>query len=116
MYPPAKMHNVHPGEVLLEEFVKPLELTAYRIAKDIDVPANRIEGIIKGTRNISPDTAARLARYFGVSEQFWLNLQSRYDAIKTKEEIKDVIIKITPLAETVHGKKRYAGAGRGELR
>lgn len=71
--------NITPGEILLEEFLKPLALSQYRLAKDIGVPARRINEIIKGQRAISANTALRLGRYFTTSAQFWLNLQSHYD-------------------------------------
>ena len=74
-----RLAPVHPGEVLLEEFLEPMELSQYRLAKDIHVPARRINEIVHGTRSVSADTALRLARYFGTSERFWLNLQARYD-------------------------------------
>jgi len=70
---------VHPGEVLLEEFMLPLNLSQYRVAKDISVPPRRINQIVHGQRAISADTALRLGRYFGTSPQFWLNLQAHYD-------------------------------------
>lgn len=70
---------VHPGEVLAEEFLGPLGLTQYRLAKDTSVPARRINEIVKGERAITADTALRFARYFGTSDLFWLNLQARYD-------------------------------------
>ena len=70
---------VHPGEVLLEEFLGPLELSQYRLAKDINVPPRRINEIVHGKRAITADTALRLARYFGTSARFWLNLQAQYD-------------------------------------
>jgi antitoxin HigA-1 len=70
---------LHPGEVLAEEFLGPLGLTQYRLAKDTSVPARRINEIVKGERAISADTALRLAKYFGTSDLFWLNLQARYD-------------------------------------
>lgn len=70
---------IHPGEVLLEDFMKPLELTQYRLAQDIGVPAIRISQIIRGERSITVDTAMRLARYFGTSAAVWLRLQVRYD-------------------------------------
>ena len=75
----AKLPPVHPGEVLLEEFLNPLGLSQYRLAKDISVPPRRINEIVHGTRSVSANTALRLARYFGVSERFWLNLQAQYD-------------------------------------
>ena len=74
-----KLDPVHPGEILLEEFLVPLELSQYRLAKDLSVPARRINEIVRGTRAVTADTALRLARYFGTSERFWLNLQSRFD-------------------------------------
>ena len=69
----------HPGEILREEFLKPMGISAYRLAKDIDVPANRITAIIKEQRSISPETALLLSRYFGVSDSLWANLQAHYD-------------------------------------
>ena len=73
------MAPVHPGEILLEEFLKPLAVSQYKLAKEIGVPARRINEIVHGQRRISADTALRLARFFGTSERFWINLQSRYD-------------------------------------
>ena len=70
---------IHPGEILEKEFLEPLELSQYRLAKEISVPARRINEIVHGTRAISADTALRMARYFGTSDEFWLNLQMRYD-------------------------------------
>ncbi len=75
----AKLHNVHPGEVLLEEFLKPLSLSQNRLARDISVPPRRINEIVHGKRAISADTALRLARYFGTSDAFWMGLQADYD-------------------------------------
>jgi antitoxin HigA-1 len=74
-----KLPPVHPGEVLLEDFIKPLGLSQYRVAKDIGVPALRISQIVRGQRSITADTALRLARYFGTSASVWLRLQARYD-------------------------------------
>ena len=71
--------NITPGEILEEDFLKPLELSQYRLAKDIGVPPRRINEIVKGERAISADTALRLGRYFSMSAEFWLNLQSHYD-------------------------------------
>ncbi len=70
---------IHPGEILLEEFLEPLELSQYRLAKDITVPPRRINEIVHGNRSVTADTALRLARYFGTTGQFWMNLQIRYD-------------------------------------
>ncbi len=75
----AKLHPVHPGEVLLEEFLEPLGLSQNRVALDIGVPARRINEIVLGKRSITADTALRLARYFDTSPQFWLGLQADYD-------------------------------------
>ena len=74
-----KLPPIHPGEILLEDFMKPLELSSYRVAKDIGVPALRISQIVRGQRSITADTAMRLARYFGTSAGIWLRLQARYD-------------------------------------
>lgn len=76
---PRKLPSVHPGEVLLEEFLLPLEVSQYRLAKDIEVPPRRINEIVHGERGVSADTALRLARYFGTTERFWLNLQAQFD-------------------------------------
>ena len=78
---------VHPGEILAEEFLKPLKVSQYRLAKDINVPARRINEIVHGKRSITADTALRLSRYFGLSERFWLNLQSRYDLETEKDRL-----------------------------
>jgi antitoxin HigA-1 len=74
-----KLAPIHPGEVLQEEFLKPLGLSQYRLAKDVSVPARRVNEIVLGKRSVTADTALRLARYFGTTERFWLNLQTRYD-------------------------------------
>ena len=79
---------IHPGEILLEEFLVPMEISQYRLAKDISVPARRINEIVHGVRGISADTALRLARFFGTSEKFWLNLQNRYDLEVEKDRLK----------------------------
>lgn len=80
---------VHPGEVLDEEFLKPLGISQYRLAKEISVPPRRINEIVHGLRGISADTALRLARYFGTSEELWMNLQSRYDLEVERERLRD---------------------------
>ncbi len=85
----AKLTPVHPGEVLLEEFLRPLELSQYRLAKDISVPPRRIKEIVHGTRSVSADTALRLSRYFGLSERFWLNLQAQYDLDVERDRLGD---------------------------
>ena len=83
-----KMHPpIHPGEILLKEFLEPLGISQYRLAKDINVPIPRINAIIKGKRGISADTALRLARYFETTEQFWMNLQLRYELECAKDKL-----------------------------
>lgn len=74
-----RLENIHPGEVLLEEFMKPLDITAYRLSKDLEISQTRVSEILKGRRRISADTALRLSRYFGNSAKFWLGLQDDYD-------------------------------------
>jgi addiction module HigA family antidote len=75
----GKLPPVHPGEVILEEFLKPMGISQYRLAKDISVPPRRVNEIVLKKRGVTADTALRLGRYFGTSEQFWLNLQGEYD-------------------------------------
>ncbi|HVT99105.1 MAG TPA: HigA family addiction module antitoxin [Acidobacteriaceae bacterium] len=75
----AKAYAIHPGEILREEFLKPMGLTAYRLAKDISVPLPRVHDVVRGRRGITADTAIRLGIYFGLPAQFWLNLQNDYD-------------------------------------
>ena len=88
---PTTIDPIHPGEILLEEFLNPLELSQYRLAKEISVPARRINEIVHGKRGISADTALRLSRFFGTSERFWLNLQLRYDLETEKERLAGVL-------------------------
>jgi len=78
---------IHPGEILMEEFLKPLDISQYRLAKDISVPARRINEIVHGKRSVTADTALRLSRYFGLSDRFWLNLQARYDLELEKDKL-----------------------------
>jgi addiction module HigA family antidote len=85
----TKLSPIHPGEILMEEFLKPMEISQYRLAKDINVPARRINEIVQGKRSITPDTALRLSRYFGMSERFWINLQARYDLETEKDKLED---------------------------
>lgn len=80
---PKKQQPIHPGEILQEEFLKPLGITEYRLSKDISVPARRVNEIVHGERAVSVDTALRLGKYFGVSAEFWLNLQTHYDLEET---------------------------------
>jgi addiction module HigA family antidote len=84
-----KLVPVHPGEILLEEFLEPLGVSQYRLAKDTSVPPRRINEIVHGLRSITADTALRLARYFGNSERFWLNLQARYDLEVERDRLGD---------------------------
>ncbi len=94
-----RISTIHPGEILQEEFLEPLEISQYRLAKDINVPPRRINEIVHGKRRISIDTAVRLAKYFGNSAQFWLNLQSSYE-IRIKKRLAEIEnikeIKVTP--------------------
>lgn len=84
-----KIEPIHPGEILLEEFLIPMEISQYRLAQDINVPARRINVIVLGKRTITADTALRLSEYFSLSEKFWLNLQMRYDLEVEKDRLKD---------------------------
>ena len=88
-----------PGEILLEEFLRPMGITQYRLAKEISVPQRRISEIVQGKRSVTADTALRLGRYFGMEAQFWLNLQSRYDLQLAEAELEDRLDKeVTPHA------------------
>jgi antitoxin HigA-1 len=92
------MPPVHPGEILLEEFLIPLGVSQYQLAKAVDVPARRINEIVHGQRRITADTALRLSRYFGTSERFWLNLQARYDLETEKDRLGGELDGIRPLS------------------
>ena len=83
-----KLKNIHPGEILLEEFLIPLEISAYRLSKDLKIPQTRISEITKGNRRITADTALRLSQYFGNSAKFWLGLQDDFDIEEGKESNK----------------------------
>jgi antitoxin HigA-1 len=84
-----RLPPIHPGEILMEEFLKPMGISQYRLARDISVPPRRINEIVHGKRAITPDTALRLSRYFGLSERFWINLQTRYDLEIEKDRLQD---------------------------
>ena len=84
-----KIPPIHPGEILMEEFLKPMSISQYRLAKDISVPPRRINEIVHGQRCITADTALRLGLYFGISPQFWLNLQSHFDLAQVEDRIGD---------------------------
>ncbi len=92
-----KLKNIHPGEVLLEEFLKPLEVSAYRLSKETLIPQTRISEIIKGRRRITADTALRFSKFFGTSAKFWLNLQNDYDIEEVEENKRDEFEKIKNL-------------------
>lgn len=82
----SAMHKpIHPGEILKEEFLKPMGITMYRLCRETGMPADRVSRIVAGTRSISGDTALRLARFFGTTPVFWLNLQSRFDLVKAEQ-------------------------------
>ena len=88
----------HPGEILLTEFLEPMGISQYRIAKAIDVPARRINEIVHGKRGISADTALRLSRALGLSDMFWINMQARYDAEVAREQLASQLIAIERIA------------------
>lgn len=94
-----KLENIHPGEILNLEFLEPLEITAYRLSKDLKIPQTRISEIIKGRRRITADTALRLSKYFGNSPKFWLGLQDDFDIEEEQKQKKaelDEIEKLGP--------------------
>ena len=91
---PREIPYPHPGEILLEEFLKPLEISQYRLAKEIAVSQRRISEIVQGKRAISIDTGLRLARFFGTSDGFWIGLQMDYDTAQTRDSLSDVLAKI----------------------
>jgi addiction module HigA family antidote len=91
-----KVPYPHPGEILLEEFLKPMGITQYRLAKEIGVPQRRIGEIVAGNRSVTPDTGLRLSRFFGMSENFWIGLQMDYDAANTRDLLSKTLAKIKP--------------------
>lgn len=91
----ARLPNIHPGEILQDEFLKPMGITPYRLAKDTIMPATRVSEIIHGKRGITADTAMRLSRYFGNSADFWLGIQMEYDLREQRKRMKD-FLKIRP--------------------
>ena len=97
----AKIPNITPGEILLEEFLKPFNLSAYRLAKETHIPATRISQILKGNRKISVDTALRFSRFFGNSADFWLGIQNEYD-------LREVRASIQVELEKIHNVREYA--------
>jgi antitoxin HigA-1 len=93
----ATMPPIHPGEVLMEDYLEPLGITQHRLAIAIGVPPRRINEIVHGKRRVTADTALRMARYFGTSERFWMNLQGRYDLEVERDRLIDTLDEITPL-------------------
>jgi len=89
-----RIPNIHPGEILLEDFLTPMNITAYRLAKETRIDQTRISEIIKGKRGISVDTALRLSKFFGNSPEFWLNIQNHYDLEEKKERLSDELNEI----------------------
>lgn len=97
---PREIPYPHPGEILLEEFLKPMEITQYRLAKEIGVPQRRISEIVHAKRAISIDTGLRLSRFFGTSDGFWIGLQADYDMAQTRDALADVLSHIKPFQVT----------------
>ncbi len=104
-----KLTPIYPGEILLEEFLKPLGLSQYRIARDLSVPPRRINEIVHGKRGISADTALRLGRYFGTSARFWLNLQARYDLEVENDRLGRRLLKEVAVQATGGGTRPGSG-------
>jgi antitoxin HigA-1 len=98
-----RLENIHPGEVLMEEFLLPMEISAYRLSKDLDIPQTRISQILKGKRRITADTSLRLSSYFGNSAKFWLGLQNDYD-IEEEQRINEGAFKRIQLVKTSRNK------------
>ncbi len=93
----SRLRNIHPGEILEEEFLKPMGITAYRLSKAVGIPQTRTSQIIKGNRRITADTALRLSRYFGTTAKFWLGLQDDYDLEEEARNIKEELDQIAGL-------------------
>lgn len=104
-----KLPPIHPGEILMEEFLKPMGISQYRLAKDISVPPRRINEIVHEKRGITADTALRLGRFFGMSPQFWLNLQSRYDLEVTEDLLADRLTKEVHALNSKHDLNQIYG-------
>ena len=96
----ARLKNIHPGEILLQEFLVPLNISAYKLSKDIDIPQTRIGAILKGNRSITADTALRLSKYFGNSAKFWLGLQDDFDLEQEKYAKSTELNSIKPIKVT----------------
>jgi antitoxin HigA-1 len=97
----ARLKNIHPGEILLKEFLLPLEISAYKLSKDVEIPQTRISEIVKGNRRITADTALRLSKYFGNSAKFWLGLQDDFDIEEEKFAKGSILKSIKPLKTNV---------------
>lgn len=95
-----KIPYPHPGEILIEEFLKPMGITQYRLAKEIGVPQRRIGEIVAGNRSVTADTGLRLSRFFGMSDEFWIGLQMDFDAANTRDLLRDTLDKIRPYSAT----------------
>ena len=94
-----KTYAIHPGEILADEFLTPLGITQYRLAHSTSMPARRVNEIVKGTRAVTADTALRLARFFGTTAQFWMNLQTRYDLAVSAQTLAPLLGRVVTLAE-----------------
>ncbi len=103
-----KIRNIHPGEILDEEFIKPFKITAYQLSKETDIPQTRISEIIRGRRGISADTALRLSRYFENSPQFWLGLQADYDLEEESKTIEKELNRIQSHSKISRRKMEHA--------
>ena|SRR5438128_11659223 len=101
-----KLAPVHPGEILSEEFLRPMGITQYRLAKEISVAPRRINEIVHGQRSMSADTALRLAKFFGTSDIFWLNLQARYDLDRQRQRLGNRLREVRPRATTLRRKAK----------
>ena len=107
----VKLSNIHPGEILLEEFLIPLKISAYRLSKDTEIPQTRISQIIKGKRRITADTALRLSSYFGNSAKFWLGLQDDYDIEEERENNKQIFNRIRLIRKNAPQQQLKSNAG-----
>jgi antitoxin HigA-1 len=106
-----KIKNIHPGEVLQEEFLIPLEISAYRLAKDVGIPQTRVSEILKGRRSLTADTCLRFSKYFGNSAQFWMGLQAAYDIEEGQRKLKVALERIKP-KKSVPAKRKTRTVGR----
>ncbi len=97
-----RLDNIHPGEILIEEFLRPLKISAYKLSKDINIPQTRISQIVKGKRRITADTALRLSSYFGNSAKFWLGLQNDYDIEEERFRKVEIFRRISNLRKNAH--------------